>query len=138
MIIKKSFSDSEGPDSFRRHIRSSTVPLDTYFHDRAGLYSRSTDRRITILDVEPNISLRGEPFPVVFHGIFISFFSKRILLGWIGPSLLYTLLTLLIVAFPLEYISFRLIALAVWVVVYMTNLRRIFDLKRMVEDAFDD
>lgn len=138
MIIKKSFPDSEGPDNFRRHIRSSTVPLDTYFHNPAGLYSRSTNRRITILDVEPNISLRAEPFPVVFHGIFISFFSKRILLGWIGPSWLYTLLTLLIVAFPLEYISFRLIALAVWVIVYMTNLRRIFDLKRMIETAFDD
>lgn len=138
MIVLKLFSDKNNWGKFQKNIQLSCTHLDSYFQNASGLYVKNTPITIAILDVKKDASLRGDNFNIVFRGILIPFFSKKILLGWIGPSLLYTLLTLLIIFSPLEYIQFRVMALVIWLLVYVTNIHRIMHLRHIIQRALDN
>lgn len=135
MIILKLFPSIDNLNEFKNNLLSETVPLDGSRYRSSGLYSKFTKHTITILDVENNPSLRGENFNIFFYGIIISWFSKKILLGCVGPSLIYTALTLLIVLIPFEYLEFRVVSLVVWFIVYLTSSKRIFRLKELILHA---
>ena len=137
MIILKAFPHEVTADEFRDNIVSRTSSYTACSHHSSGVYSRLTKRTVTLIDVDSNTSLRGETFNICLYSIIISIFSKKYLLGWSGPSLIYTALTLLIVLCPIEYLEFRFIAFFVWLIVYLSSVRRMSRLKNVLLCALD-
>lgn len=138
MFILKFFSSIQHKDKLKDNIISKTYPLVRSIRRSHGLYSKFTKNTITIIDVENDDSLRAGSFNIIFYGIIIHFFKKNFLFGWIGPSLSYTLLTVLIVLTPFEYIEFRIVALIVWFLVYLANNKRILSLNNLVLMSLKD
>lgn len=138
MFILKSFSSIQHKDKLKNNIISKTYPLVRSIRRSPGLYSKFTKNTITIVDAENDDSLRGGSFNIIFYGIIIHFFKKNFLFGWIGPSLSYTILTLLTVLTPFEYIEFRIVAIIVWFFVYLANNKRILALNNLVLMSLKD
>ena len=138
MFILKSFSSIQHKDKLKNNIISKTYPLVRSIRRSPGLYSKFTKNTITIIDEKYDDSSRGGSFNIIFYGIIIHFFKKNFLFGWIGPSLSYTLLTLLTVLTPFEYIEFRIVALIVWFFVYLANNKRILSLNNLVIMSLKD
>ena len=136
MFILKIFHDVTHQTNFQNYVLSMTKPFVMSTYHSSGLYSKLGKNTIKILNVENNPSLRGENFNILFYGLLIPWFSKKLLLGWIGPSLIYTIFTLLVVLLPFEYIEFRIIAFAVWIIVYLGNRKKITHLKHLILEAF--
>lgn len=137
MIIFKIFPNIDAVNDFKNAILSKTDSCDGCRSRASGLYAKISKHTVTIRDVENNASLRGENFNIAFYGIILSWLSKKFLIGWIGPSFIYTALTILIVMLPFEYLEFRYIALIVWVVVYLTSSKRIVRLKGLIHQPLD-
>lgn len=137
MIILKLFS-ADNFNKFKNNILSNTNALNKSFYNPSGIYSKFNKHSIKILDVERDTSLRGENFNIAFNGVIIHLHSKKLLLGFIGPSLIYTLLTILIILSPLEYLTFRIVALVVWFIIYFTNYKRTLYIKQLLLRAFSN
>ena len=137
MFVFKIFPNVDKLIKFENNIISMTDSFENIPYRSSGLFSRIKNFFVTILDIEKDPSLRGANFNISFNGIIIPWISKKIIFGWIGPSLLYTILTVLIASFPHEYIEFRIIAILVWFIVYLTSIKRIKRLKELITQAFD-
>lgn len=132
MIILKSFSSTTDMVAFKDSIICRTNPwINRGHHD--GLYSKTTNNTIIILNVENNYSLRGSNINIGFYGTIITFFKKKILLGYIGPSIIFTIFSLLILIYPWEYLHVRIIALLLWIIVYWKDINKIHYLKEFIQ-----
>ncbi len=132
MIILKSFSTTTETTDYKDSIICRTKPWINGFHRPDGLYAKVKNNTITILDVENDYSLRGANPNICFYGIIIPLFKKRILFGYIGPSMIFTIFTLLVLISPFEYLYIKIIALLFWVIVYLGNVKRIHYLRRFI------
>ena len=132
MIVLKSFSNTTEVVCFKDSIISRTNPWINGSHRTNGLYSKIKNNTITILNVENDFSLRGANLNIYFYGIIIRLRKKEILFGYIGPSIIFTVFTLLILICPFEYLHIRIIALLFWVIIYFGNMDKISYLKEFL------
>ena len=125
MIIIKKFADAQEIIGLKNLIAAQTTPWISGFHRPNGTYAKINEKTITLVNVENDFSLRGSNPSIYFYGRVFSLFNKRILIGFIGPSFLLTVFTLLVLLCPFEYVHIRFIVLVFWLIVYFTNMKRI-------------
>ena len=125
MIIIKKFADAQEVIGLKNSIADQTTPWINGFHRPNGTYAKINEKNITLVNVENDFSLRGSNPSIYFYGRVISIFKKHVLIGFIGPSFLLTVFTLLVLMCPFEYVYIRFIALMFWLIVYFTNMKRI-------------
>ena len=135
MIILKKFSNSTDMADFKDSIICRTNPWIDGFHRPDGLYCKIKSNTIKVLSVENNYSLRGSNINICFYGMIIHLFKKDILLGYIGPTIIFTVFTLLVLMCPFEYIHIRIISLLLWVIVYLGNASKINGLREFILKA---
>ena len=133
MIILKSFSNTTDIVAFKNSMVCRTNPWVNGFHRSDGLYCKITNNTIKILNVENNYSLRGSNINIGFYGIIINLFKKNFLLGYIGPSIIFTVFTLLVLISPWEYLHIRIIAILLWIIVYWKDINIIHYLKEFIQ-----
>jgi len=132
MFILKSFSNTADIADFKNKIISQTNPFINGHHRPDGLYAKIRNKTITILNVENDFSMRGANINIYFYGMIIKLFKRTFLLGCIGPSALFTALTLLTFICPFEYLHIKIIALLFWAIVYFGNFNKIGYLRELV------
>ena len=132
MIILKKISTEVNKNDFKNSILNETKTWIGGYNRSNGVYSKIHDDQITLISVENDFSLRTGSFNAYFYGKIIKFRKKCVLIGYAGPSWIYTLFSLLVLISPFEYIYIRFIALFFWIIVYVTDFKRINYLKDMV------
>jgi len=132
MFFLKKFSDTKSVDAFKNSITSRTNPWINGSHRPNGLYSKIKNNIITILNVENDYSLRGSNLNVYFYGVIIHIGRKNFLFGHIGPPILFSAFTLLVLICPFEYLHIRIIAPLFWVIVYLVDINKIKYLREFV------
>lgn len=132
MIILKKIPQEVNTNDLKNSILNATKPWMGRYSRSNGVYSKIKDDQITLISVENDFSLRTGSFNVYFYGKIIKLRKKSILIGYAGPSWIYTLLSLLVVISPFEYIYIRFIALIFWIIVYVTDLKKINYLRDIV------
>jgi len=119
MFIFRPISDATTKTKFKGNIASRTRPYRFVYGPASGLYSRTTKNTVSVYCVPDRESLRGEPMATVFYGIIIPWFSKTVLVGWMGPSMLVTAFLFSTALSPVEDMAIRIAALGFWLLVYI-------------------
>lgn len=138
MFIFEKIPDLSFQNDFCESIASKTRPFMAKRYRTTGLYSKFGKNTVTVVNAEENFSPPGETADIMFYGIFIPWFSKRLLLGWIGTSFTLTAFLFSTMMSPFEYEHIRVIALIFWCIVYFGEKKRIRQLERLVSEALGD
>ncbi len=122
MFVIKRINDESLIQHFKFNIITHTYDLKFDFRPRnIGLYSKINWNLIIIKNVSEEEE-HGGPVFMHFYGVI---FRKKYLLGIICPQMLYTIFTFGLLFIREEYIYFKIIALAIWVYIYLSNINSI-------------
>ncbi len=122
MFVFKRFYDEDLIQHFKSNIIKHTYELKFDFRPRnIGLYSKINRNLINIKNVSEEED-RGGPVFMHFYGII---FKRKYLLGIVCPQILYTIFTFGLWFFQDEFLYFKIIALIIWLYIYLSNINSI-------------
>ena len=137
MIVVKKFDDAFHVERFKKNIVSNTNYFKPFLTpSNKGVYAKIIGKNILDIKNVDEMPNRGGPVYLHFYGTIFRLFRKHYLFGFIIPEILYTLFTVFVIFISEEYLFFKIIALFIWMFVYIKSMKAAQDIHQKIDNWF--